>query len=148
MKLFCRIHPYIIGGLLKSIDFKDENIIIKRKGANIERCCVVKELSAFYDSSLLFLASIIGGFFYCAGATSTILAMSLELISENRNTTKSSKKLIITPTQKREILDIFQLFDTDGSGTMDVSELNVVFWALGFLPEPGYLLYNVAILRD
>jgi Ca2+-binding EF-hand superfamily protein len=68
--------------------------------------------------------------------------------SEKHNTPKSNKKLIITPTQKREILDIFQLFDTDGSGTMDVTELNVVFWALGFLPEPGYDLFNVAKSRN
>jgi Ca2+-binding EF-hand superfamily protein len=46
-------------------------------------------------------------------------------------------KPVLTPQQKREIEDVFQLFDTDGSGTMEVAELKVVFWAMGFQPGPG-----------
>lgn len=44
---------------------------------------------------------------------------------------------MLTPAQKKEIEQIFQLFDTDGSGTMETGELKVVLWALGFQPEPG-----------
>ncbi|XP_008241453.1 PREDICTED: caltractin [Prunus mume] len=37
------------------------------------------------------------------------------------------------PTQKRqEIKEAFELFDTDGSGTIDAKELNVAMRALGF----------------
>ena len=44
---------------------------------------------------------------------------------------------VLTQAQKREIEEVFQLFDTDGSGTMEVNELKVVFWAMGFQPGPG-----------
>jgi Ca2+-binding EF-hand superfamily protein len=46
-------------------------------------------------------------------------------------------KPILSPQQKREIEEVFQLFDTDGSGTMEVTELKVVLWAMGFQPESG-----------
>ncbi|KAJ3304377.1 Centrin-1 [Kappamyces sp. JEL0829] len=51
-------------------------------------------------------------------------------ISESRNKT-------LSPEQKNEIIQIFQLFDTDGSGTMEIGELKVMLWALGFQPGAG-----------
>jgi Ca2+-binding EF-hand superfamily protein len=57
--------------------------------------------------------------------------------SEKRKDEEDTKRPPINPAQKREIEEIFQLFDTDGSGTMELPELSVVFWALGFLLEPG-----------
>ena len=44
-------------------------------------------------------------------------------------------KRILEPTERKEIEEIFQLFDTDGSGTMDAGEIRIVLWALGFQPE-------------
>lgn len=41
----------------------------------------------------------------------------------------------LTPEQKQEIRDAFDLFDTDSSGTIDARELKVAMRALGF--EPG-----------
>jgi len=37
--------------------------------------------------------------------------------------------------QKQEIREAFDLFDTDGSGTIDVKELKVAMRALGFEPK-------------
>lgn len=31
--------------------------------------------------------------------------------------------------------EVFRLFDTDGSGSMDANELRIVMWALGFQPK-------------
>ncbi|KAJ3259789.1 Centrin-1 [Boothiomyces macroporosus] len=41
----------------------------------------------------------------------------------------------LTPDQKQEIREAFDLFDTDGSGTIDVKELKVAMRALGFEPK-------------
>ncbi|KAI8925750.1 hypothetical protein BC831DRAFT_459589 [Entophlyctis helioformis] len=41
----------------------------------------------------------------------------------------------LTPEQKQEIREAFDLFDTDGSGTIDVKELKVAMRALGFEPK-------------
>ncbi|KAL0535959.1 hypothetical protein IC582_024889 [Cucumis melo] len=38
----------------------------------------------------------------------------------------------LTPQKKQEIKEAFELFDTDGSGTIDAKELNVAMRALGF----------------
>ncbi|KAJ3322936.1 hypothetical protein HDV06_002595 [Boothiomyces sp. JEL0866] len=47
------------------------------------------------------------------------------------------RKKVFTKEEKKEIEEIFNLFDTDGSGTMECAELSVVLWAMGFQPEPG-----------
>ena len=39
--------------------------------------------------------------------------------------------------QKQEIREAFDLFDTDGSGTIDAKELKVAMRALGFEPKKG-----------
>ena len=41
----------------------------------------------------------------------------------------------LTGEQKQEIREAFDLFDTDGSGTIDAKELKVAMRALGFEPK-------------
>ena len=41
----------------------------------------------------------------------------------------------LTEEQKQEIREAFDLFDADGSGTIDVKELKVAMRALGFEPK-------------
>ncbi|KAI9137157.1 Centrin-1 [Paraphysoderma sedebokerense] len=50
------------------------------------------------------------------------------------NRTKQSRPEL-TPEQKQEIREAFDLFDTDGSGTIDSKELKVAMRALGFEPK-------------
>nr|POE68090.1 caltractin [Quercus suber] len=38
----------------------------------------------------------------------------------------------LTQQKRQEIKEAFELFDTDGSGTVDAKELNVAMRALGF----------------
>merc|ERR1719450_1931441 len=45
------------------------------------------------------------------------------------------KKKELTEEQKQEIKEAFDLFDTDGSGTIDSKELKVAMRALGFEPK-------------
>lgn len=47
----------------------------------------------------------------------------------------ASKAQELTQEQKQEIREAFDLFDTDGSGTIDVKELKVALRALGFEPK-------------
>eukprot|EP00696_Hemimastix_kukwesjijk_P014127 gnl/Hemi2/28064_TR9272_c0_g1_i1.p1 gnl/Hemi2/28064_TR9272_c0_g1~~gnl/Hemi2/28064_TR9272_c0_g1_i1.p1 ORF type:complete len:206 (+),score=91.89 gnl/Hemi2/28064_TR9272_c0_g1_i1:85-618(+) len=44
-------------------------------------------------------------------------------------------KFELTDEQKQEIKEAFDLFDTDGSGTIDAKELKVAMRALGFEPK-------------
>uniref|UniRef100_UPI0037E826BD uncharacterized protein cetn4 n=1 Tax=Semicossyphus pulcher TaxID=241346 RepID=UPI0037E826BD len=44
-------------------------------------------------------------------------------------------KIDLTEEQKQEIKEAFDLFDTDGTGTIDVKELKVAMRALGFEPK-------------
>uniref|UniRef100_A0A8D2N821 EF-hand domain-containing protein n=1 Tax=Zonotrichia albicollis TaxID=44394 RepID=A0A8D2N821_ZONAL len=48
---------------------------------------------------------------------------------------KANFKLELPEEQQREIRDAFELFDTDGSGSIDVKELKVAMRALGFEPK-------------
>eukprot|EP01066_Platyproteum_vivax_P003437 Platyproteum_vivax@DN14359_c0_g1_i1.p1 len=43
----------------------------------------------------------------------------------------------LTHDQKQEIKEAFDLFDTDNSGSIDASELETAFKALGFDPDPN-----------
>merc|ERR1711956_73059 len=45
------------------------------------------------------------------------------------------KQKELTDEQKQEIKEAFDLFDTDGSGTIDAKELKVAMRALGFEPK-------------
>jgi Ca2+-binding EF-hand superfamily protein len=42
------------------------------------------------------------------------------------------KKIALSPQQEAHIKEIFDLFDTDGGGTIDAQELNSAMFALGF----------------
>lgn len=48
---------------------------------------------------------------------------------------KPKKRSELTEEQKQEIKEAFDLFDTDGSGTIDAKELKVAMRALGFEPK-------------
>uniref|UniRef100_A0A8D0GMB4 Calglandulin n=1 Tax=Sphenodon punctatus TaxID=8508 RepID=A0A8D0GMB4_SPHPU len=48
---------------------------------------------------------------------------------------KTSPKPELTEDQKQEIREAFDLFDTDGTGNIDVKELKVAMRALGFEPK-------------
>ncbi|KAM4019754.1 centrin-2 [Anomaloglossus baeobatrachus] len=48
---------------------------------------------------------------------------------------KACPKPELSEEQKQEIREAFDLFDTDGSGTIDVKELKVAMRALGFEPK-------------
>ena len=48
---------------------------------------------------------------------------------------RSRAKATLTDEQKQEIREAFDLFDTDGSGTIDAKELRVAMRALGFEPK-------------
>ncbi|XP_074962418.1 centrin-2-like [Phalacrocorax aristotelis] len=48
---------------------------------------------------------------------------------------KASPKLELTEEQRQEIREAFDLFDTDGTGNIDVKELKVAMRALGFEPK-------------
>lgn len=49
--------------------------------------------------------------------------------------TKKKAVVELTPEQRQEIREAFDLFDTDGSGTIDGKELKVAMRALGFEPK-------------
>lgn len=48
---------------------------------------------------------------------------------------KTGPKIELTDEQRQEIKEAFDLFDTDGTGTIDVKELKVAMRALGFEPK-------------
>ena len=50
-------------------------------------------------------------------------------------TNKRKQRQELTEEQKQEIKEAFDLFDTDGSGTIDAKELKVAMRALGFEPK-------------
>merc|ERR1711977_817442 len=50
---------------------------------------------------------------------------------------KAKKPTELTEQQKVEIKEAFELFDTDGSGSIASGELKVAMKALGFEPKPG-----------
>ncbi|GAB5355350.1 hypothetical protein AAMO2058_000198200 [Amorphochlora amoebiformis] len=51
------------------------------------------------------------------------------------NDAKGGGKSELSSEQKQEIREAFDLFDTDGSGTIDKNELKVAMRALGFEPK-------------
>ncbi|KAA6384787.1 MAG: putative Ca2+-binding protein/EF-hand superfamily protein, partial [Streblomastix strix] len=48
---------------------------------------------------------------------------------------RARNKPELTEEQRQEIREAFDLFDTDGSGTIDAKELKVAMRALGFEPK-------------
>ena len=61
----------------------------------------------------------------------------LKMASNYKKTSlaRPKKRSELTEEQKQEIKEAFDLFDTDGSGTIDAKELKVAMRALGFEPK-------------
>merc|ERR1719245_275763 len=57
------------------------------------------------------------------------------MLKARRKSNKSKNKVELTEEQKQEIREAFDLFDTDGSGSIDAKELKVAMRALGFEPK-------------
>ncbi|KAG8088443.1 hypothetical protein GUJ93_ZPchr0010g9767 [Zizania palustris] len=57
---------------------------------------------------------------------------------------KGGQKKRLTAQKKKEIKEAFDLFDTDGSGTIDPKELNVAMRALGFEMTPEEIQQMIA----
>ncbi|XP_074530315.1 uncharacterized protein cetn4 [Halichoeres trimaculatus] len=55
--------------------------------------------------------------------------------SSSQRKKAATYKVELTEEQKQEIKEAFDLFDTDGTGTIDVKELKVAIRALGFEPK-------------
>merc|ERR1711904_690351 len=51
-------------------------------------------------------------------------------------------------SQKQEIKEAFDLFDTDGSGNIDIKELTIAMKALGREPKPGEIEKMIADVDD
>merc|ERR1719181_399493 len=58
------------------------------------------------------------------------------------------KKTELDDKQKQEIKEAFDLFDTDGSGNIDVKELTVAMKALGCEPKPGEIEKMISDVDD
>ncbi|GKT35579.1 centrin-1 [Aduncisulcus paluster] len=56
----------------------------------------------------------------------------------------SRARTALTPEQKQEIREAFDIFDTEGNGTIDTKELRVAIRALGFEPSRDELKRMVA----
>jgi uncharacterized phage protein gp47/JayE len=54
---------------------------------------------------------------------------------DSRRTRSNSTVSTVTEEQKQEIREAFDLFDADGSGSIDAKELKVAMRALGFEPK-------------
>ncbi|KAH7830138.1 Centrin [Monocercomonoides exilis] len=59
------------------------------------------------------------------------MASKQSIASKGRSRTRPE----LTEEQRQEIREAFDLFDTDGSGTIDAKELKVAMRALGFEPK-------------
>merc|ERR1712164_201728 len=60
----------------------------------------------------------------------------------------SCKQKELTEEQKQEIKEAFDLFDTDGSGSIDAKELKVAMRALGFEPKKDEIAKMIADVDD
>ncbi|RKP17473.1 centrin [Rozella allomycis CSF55] len=60
---------------------------------------------------------------------------NLKSYKASKNTSSKPRRNELTAEQKQEIREAFDLFDTDGSGTIDLKELKVAMRALGFEPK-------------
>ena len=71
------------------------------------------------------------------------LFITISTMQQGKDSKKQPKKLKnkdafrqeLTERQKKDIKEAFDLFDVDGSGTIDIKELNVALRALGFEPK-------------
>uniref|UniRef100_A0A0A9WYV1 Caltractin n=1 Tax=Lygus hesperus TaxID=30085 RepID=A0A0A9WYV1_LYGHE len=60
----------------------------------------------------------------------------------------NNKNFDLTPEQQQEIKEAFDLFDTNGTGTIDINELKVALRALGFEPRQEELHEMFSSLRQ
>jgi len=58
------------------------------------------------------------------------------------------KQTELDDKQKQEIKEAFDLFDTDGSGNIDLKELTIAMKALGCEPKPGEIEKMIADVDD
>ena len=58
------------------------------------------------------------------------------------------KQKELTEEQKQEIKEAFDLFDTDGSGSIDAKELKVAMRALGFEPKKEEIQKMISDVDD
>merc|ERR1712224_803629 len=61
---------------------------------------------------------------------------------------EKKKQTELDDTQKQEIKEAFDLFDTDGSGNIDVKELTIAMKALGCEPKPGEIEKMISEVDD
>lgn len=60
----------------------------------------------------------------------------------------NSKQNELTRAQKEDLKTAFNLFDTDGSGTIEITDLKVALRALGFEPKKEEIKYLVSELQS
>ena len=68
-------------------------------------------------------------------SAATDSANARKAISGGQKKKSNGPRPELTEEQKQEIREAFDLFDADGSGTIDVKELKVAMRALGFEPK-------------
>ncbi len=68
-------------------------------------------------------------------SAATASANARKAISGGQKKKANGPRPELTEEQKQEIREAFDLFDADGSGTIDVKELKVAMRALGFEPK-------------
>ena len=81
-----------------------------------------------------------------------LLIFSTTMASRRGGAAAKSKKFELTEEQKQEIREAFDLFDTDGSGTIDAKELKVAMRALGngaaSMKNAARFLVRVRLIAD
>ncbi|CAI0553594.1 unnamed protein product, partial [Linum tenue] len=101
-----------------------------------ERSSLLGHLQSFVKSQKVGQISISAGKFsslYSPSGTTSSEAMSnLYRGVSRKDKPRSRHHGGLTQQKKQEIKEAFDLFDTDGSGTIDAKELNVAMRALGF----------------
>jgi centrin-1 len=68
----------------------------------------------------------------------------------NAAATSSTLKKDLTPAQRAEIREVFDLFDVDGTGHLEVAEIRVAMRALGLdvTGEPASLVSDASRIKD
>ncbi len=74
-------------------------------------------------------------FLFNLKSAATASANARKAISGGQKKKSNGPRPELTEEQKQEIREAFDLFDADGSGTIDVKELKVAMRALGFEPK-------------
>ena len=71
-----------------------------------------------------------------------------EFLAPNRQQMLLSKCLQLNPPQRKDVLAAFNHFDSDGSGSIDLSELGVAMKSLGFEPRQDDLKAMLGSIDD